>query len=379
MRLVFVSNFLNHHQIPFCEQMIKRCDEFYFVATENGQSQAYQVSQQRDYLVDYKKEAHKAKELIQNADVVVFGGCSHDLIESRMKENKLSFIWSERHFKKGTWRRFIPKTRKAVGRICKYKDKNLFVLCASAFLPYDLSFFNFPKEKYLKWGYFPELKKYDDINKIVEYKEPNSILWVGRFIDWKHPELAVEVARRLKNNNVDFTLNIIGSGVKKEQVENLIVKYGLQNKVKLLGSMSPEKVREYMEKSQIFLFTSNRQEGWGAVLNESMNSACAVVASSAIGSVPYLLENNKNGCIFKDGKIESLYEKTMFLLNNRDKSKEFGVKAYETLSNEWNTELAAERLLNLVKKIKENDECSIYTAGPCSKAEILNDRWFKSE
>ena len=44
----------------------------------------------------------------------------------------------------------------------------------------------------------------------------------------------------------------------------------------------------YMESSHIFLlFTSDRNEG--AALNESMNSGCAVVASDAIGSVPYLM------------------------------------------------------------------------------------------
>ena len=49
-----------------------------------------------------------------------------------------------------------------------------------------------------------------------------------------------------------------------------------------------------MEKSEIFLFTSDKGEGWGAVLNESMNSACAVVASHAIGSVPFLLKDGEN-------------------------------------------------------------------------------------
>ena len=34
-----------------------------------------------------------------------------------------------------------------------------------------------------------------------------------------------------------------------------------------------------MEKADIFLFTSDRREGWGAVANEAMNSACALVVS----------------------------------------------------------------------------------------------------
>lgn len=51
--------------------------------------------------------------------------------------------------------------------------------------------------------------------------------------------------------------------------------------------MKASEVRSYMEKADIYLFTSDFNEGWGAVLNESMNSGCAVVASHAIGSVPF--------------------------------------------------------------------------------------------
>ena len=94
----------------------------------------------------------------------------------------------------------------------------------------------------------------------------------------------------------------------------MIKKYHLQNCVSLCGSLSPEKVREYMVKSQIFLFTSDYNEGWGAVLNEAMNSACAVIASHAIGSVPFLINNKKNGLIYQNGQMEDLYRKVKVLL-----------------------------------------------------------------
>jgi glycosyltransferase involved in cell wall biosynthesis len=45
----------------------------------------------------------------------------------------------------------------------------------------------------------------------------------------------------------------------------------------------------------VFIFTSDRNEGWGAVLNEAMGSGCAVVAADLIGSVPYLIEHKKMG------------------------------------------------------------------------------------
>ena len=37
------------------------------------------------------------------------------------------------------------------------------------------------------------------------------------------------------------------------------------------------------------------QEGWGAVVNEAMNSGCAVVADHMIGAAPWLIRQGENG------------------------------------------------------------------------------------
>ena len=153
------------------------------------------------------------------------------------------------------------------------------------------------------------------------------ILWVGRFLDWKHPDDALQVAKRLKAEGYAFTMNIIGTGELEQKLKVMIEQYQLNDCVHMLGSMPPERAREYMESSQIFLFTSDRNEGWGAVLNESMNSGCAVVASDAIGSVPYLMQDSENGLIYKSGDVNMLFEKVKWLLDNQSFAKKYGKKS----------------------------------------------------
>lgn len=377
MNIVFVSNFLNHHQIPLCDALKARSDSFWFIATENGGRQGFQLSQDRDYVIDYNLEKSRVDSLLLSADVVIFGGCPNGMIEMRMAENKLSFLFSERFFKKGVWRRFIPKTAKTVReRVAAYAGKNLYVLCASAFLPYDLSFFHFPADKCIRWGYFPEVKHYENLQSLIDSKKPASLLWVGRFLDWKHPEAAVLVAKRLKAEGLDFELNIIGNGEKEEALRNGIEKYGLKDCVHMLGSMKPDDVRSHMERSEVFLVTSDRREGWGAVLNEAMNSGCAVVASHAIGSVPYLVEDGQNGLIYKSGDLGDLYAKTKWLLTHPSERKNMAQNAYQTMVNEWNAENAATRLAALAKDIlggKEHPATS--GSGVCSVADMLRDDW----
>ena len=111
--------------------------------------------------------------------------------------------------------------------------------------------------------------------------------------------------------------------------------------------MTPEQVRKYMEDAQIFLFTSDRNEGWGAVLNEAMNSACAVVASHAIGATPFLIEHQKNGLIYRDGDRKDLYKNVKRLLDCPQQRMELSKQAYKTIVDEWNAENAAEKVLKL--------------------------------
>ena len=124
-----------------------------------------------------------------------------------------------------------------------------------------------------------------------------------------------------------------------------------------------------MERASIYLFTSDRQEGWGAVLNEAMNSGCAIIASHLAGSTPYLIQNGENGMIYHSGDLKALYQSLEILLENPGIQYELGLKAYETIINEWNAEVAAERLLSLSEYILEGKEFNeLFRSGPCSKA-----------
>lgn len=386
MKIAFFSNFLNHHQLPLCMEFIA-CDdiEFTFVATQPIPQERLNMNYEdmnEKYsfvLCSYKDENAylKAMDLAIEADVVIFGDAPAEFFEKRMLENKITFKYCERLFKKGTYRRFVPFIREKIkNRYIKYKDKELYILGASAYTSYDLTLCGFDKEKCFKWGYFPKVKT-QDIDDIIKNKKENSILWAGRFLDWKHPELAIYVAEKLKKKEVLFHLDMIGTGEELPRIERLIREKNLDNEITLHGSMPPEEVRFYMEKSSIFLFTSDFYEGWGAVLNEAMNSGCACVASHAIGSSPYLITDKKNGLIYKNGDKRDLFTKTVTLLDDHTYAAELGVKAYNTLLNEWSADVAARRFLQLSKSLQQDGKSELFKSGPCSRAKVLTNKWYK--
>lgn len=383
--VVFVSNFFNDHQKAFSEAMYELYGENYsFIETSEISDARIKMGMNMpslpSYAISMEEFVHNRaiyEEMIDNADVVIYGSAPYALVKKRIYENKLTFRYSERPLKKGLeiWKypiRFIRWHRRYPN------SKQVHLLCASAYTAADYAKLGLFKRKAYKWGYFPEIKKYEDIQSLIAAKKARTLLWAGRLIDWKHPEMALEVASKLKAEGYDFRLDIIGNGDMETLLIDRIATEGLGDCVHMLGSMQPEQVREHMERSEIFLFTSDRQEGWGAVLNESMNSACAVVASHAIGSVPFLIENGRNGLIYKDGNLDDLYQKVKWLLDYSEERKEIAKNAYTTMTEQWNAENAAERFIALSEAILNGDKNpELFSNGICSKAEIIKDDWMK--
>jgi glycosyltransferase involved in cell wall biosynthesis len=307
LKLVFTSNYFNHHQKPFCDEMYRLLgDDFAFIANTVMSEERKKLGYSQGHIPPYvhfaffgKAGRMEAETLLNNADVVIAGAAPNSTLLERIRNGKLLFRYSERPFKK---KASLPKRiYHAINfRRSDLWKKNIYMLCASAYTAKDMADLGMYRRRSYKWGYFPAVKEYDT-DALMAQKKRTTLMWCGRFIDWKHPDDAIQVAQRLKESGYDFQLIMVGTGVMEEQLHILAESMGVADRVCFTGSMPPEQVRVHMEEAGIYLFTSDRQEGWGAVLNESMNSGCAVVASHAIGSTPFLISDGQNGLIYQSG------------------------------------------------------------------------------
>ena len=158
-----------------------------------------------------------------------------------------------------------------------------------------------------------------------------------------------------------------GSGEELNNAKELSQRLNVEDFVNFNGNMPNDEILKAMQQHEIFLFTSDKNEGWGAVANESMSNGCAIVASDTIGSVPFLVKSGENGYIFKSCNLDSLCEKVEWLLNNPDDMKRISSNAYQTMRNVWSPQNAARNFLQLVDDLQNGKEVSI-TDGPCSRA-----------
>lgn len=376
LNIVFVGNYLNHHLSYLCDEFLKQSSSFYFISTDDSYVQGFQKKIVSPYVLYYQEHKEKCDELIIEADLCIFGSCPDEMINERISKGKTAFLYTERFFKKGQWRRFIPSTFKKINnRIIRFKQDRLYILCAGAYVSNDLHLCGFHVEKCLKWGYFPETKIYNNIGALFEKKERASMLWCGRFLKWKHPELAVYLTKRLKKDGYDIKLKMIGDGPFKNKIETMIRDEHLEESIQLCNSLSPKQIRYEMEKTSIYLLTSDNEEGWGAVLNEAMNSGCAVVSSDRAGSTIFLIADKENGVIFRSNNLTDLYNKTKMLIDDDVFRKEIGIKAIDTICKLWNAKIAANRLICINERLALNKTpITIFDSGPCSLAQIIKYR-----
>lgn len=377
MKIIYLSNFFNHHQKPLADKLYSILgDNYRFIETydemPSEQKRLGYQSFSEPYILKYSQLSKLIDKLIMDADVVIHGEAPVKLIKNRLREKKLVIRDDECRYRNYT--RFL---KWPIYTYNSYYYNKGYLLCASAYGPIDYFLSGMRPSRCFKWGYFTEIKKYASVDSLMANKhkdKKNNILWAGRLIGLKHPEYALHVAEYLREKKVDFKIDIIGDGKLLPKLQKHITKKRLSEFVRLLGAMRPDEVRAHMEAADIFLFTSDRNEGWGAVLNESMNSGCAVVADSNIGSVPYLVEDRVNGLIYNSKNKEELSEKVLWLCEHPNERRSIGKNAYMTMLETWNADNAANNVISLCENLLEGKSTKV-ELGPCSKAPLIFRTW----
>lgn len=378
MNIVFVSLALNIHQAGISDELYRLTHgKFRFIETGYNsvgeQKGGENEFAKRPYLVctqNSRAGEVTAMQLIREADVLIYGASPLKYLKERVSTGKITFLYSERWLKRGLLNLLSPRLLQQQWFYHTHcHGKPVYALCASAYAAGDFAkMFSF-KGKCFKWGYFTTVPEIDieNIQKAKRSASTVKILWVARFLQWKHPERMLQLASQLRTNHVDFLVDMIGVGPEYDKIASAIKKMGLENHVHLLGQVSNSTVMEAMRTHDIFCFTSDKNEGWGAVLNEAMSSGCCPVSSIETGSTPYLIKDGVNGLSFDLGKKNDLFDKVLWLIKHPEEREKMSIEAYKTIRDVWSPKNAALQLMSLCENLL-NGKDNFAAEGPCSKA-----------
>lgn len=375
MHFLSCAGELNHHGRFMCDSLYKILgDDFRRITTQQVNEERLNLGYQQNAITPYNStqinvDLKTVIETISWCDVVDYGAAPEEYLTEAIKQNKIVFIRIERLFKEGIWKLLIPKVfLRYYRKYIRYrKNPNVYYLCVSGYAAKDLALIGVKGSHVLQWAYCPEFLLMDD-NVFKRCSETIQIVWCGRMIGWKHPEMAIKIAKSLKNQGYAFSMKMLGTGDKLEQIKNMIYKYDLTKEVEILGAVNASLVRTYMKKADIFLTTSDQNEGWGVVVNEAMNSGCAVFATYEMGAVPVLIEDGKNGYYIYPGKETEVAQKIIELGNDSQKLFDIKKAAYETIRDYFSPDVYAQRFVEMANDALINKDLDYKYLG--SKAVI---------
>ena len=137
----------------------------------------------------------------------------------------------------------------------------MYLLCAGYKVKRDFLIFNASRNKVFKWGYFPEFIQYTPMELLRTIQHKIKIIWIGRFINWKHPEKMILIANYLETLSIPYEITMIGNGPLLEPIKTKLKSKIYSSNINIIGSIKHDKVREHLLNSDIFVFTSDRNEG----------------------------------------------------------------------------------------------------------------------
>lgn len=379
MKVVFLSNFMNHHQIGLCDELNKLLGDgnFYFIAQsrtfeERSKLGYLEYNSSRNYIVrEYESGIERTNEILNECDIVIITfSQGNKPIKIAQRQGKIVIWYDESLFKEYSKIRIFAKILRAKYYFDSEKNDNQYFINASAYGYHDLAILdkNKYKDKSFVFGYFPAF----DFNESINFNkiERFSILFVGRLIKLKHPEYIFDCAEALEKNDKDYCIDVVGDGELKFCLQEEINNRGLQDKIHLIGAVRSDEVKKYYQNHDVFLFASDRREGWGAVLSEAMLYGCVPLANNDAGATNVLVKDGVNGFIFNNK--QSLKEKCLKLYELKKNSSLASIanNNRKLMLETWNYKEAAKRLYNVMTAIykkqnpiiyKENDLMGIQT------------------
>jgi colanic acid/amylovoran biosynthesis glycosyltransferase len=128
-----------------------------------------------------------------------------------------------------------------------------------------------------------------------------NLLAVGRLHAVKDHAFLLRACAQLHARGLRFECSIAGEGPERRKLESLICKYGLEEKVTLLGHVRREQMDSLYQRADVVVLTS-RSEGVPLTLMEAMAHG-RIVLAPAITGIPELVLSGKTGFLYAPGSM----------------------------------------------------------------------------
>ena len=160
-----------------------------------------------------------------------------------------------------------------------------------------------------------------NIDKVPKEKV---IITLARLVDGKGIDKLIKIFSSI--NLQGWKLHILGDGYLMSDLENLVVKLNMEDKIKFLGF--EKNVDTYLSRSSIFAFTSE-SEGYPNALLEAMCSGLACISFDCLAGPSDMITNGLNGFLVEMYNVIDYQKKLELLMKDKTLRDKFSNKALE--------------------------------------------------
>lgn len=176
-----------------------------------------------------------------------------------------------------------------------------------------------------------------------------TILFLGRFIERKRPDMAIEIFARLHRRHPSTKLIMVGEGPMEKELRAKSEERRVDQAVEFPGPLfGEEKLRRYHE-ADLFLFPSAK-EGFVLVVLEAMAAGLPMLVPNTMG-FPEAVEDGKNGYLADPNDIDDWVRKAEKILFSPLLQHQFRKRSREIAVQKFSWEQCARRNLELYKDL----------------------------
>jgi glycosyltransferase involved in cell wall biosynthesis len=164
--------------------------------------------------------------------------------------------------------------------------------------------------------------------QVEKIEKENIILFVGRLnILQKRVDLLLQIWKQLHKSCPDWQFWVIGEGEDQEFMK----KFCTENKLDRVTFFGKDNPNAYYKKAKLFHMTS-AFEGFGNVLVEAQSYGCVPLLFNSYSAAQDIVNHDIDGILIAPFDIKDYVDSTLVLIENPEKLKKMGLKAFENVN-----------------------------------------------
>ena len=160
------------------------------------------------------------------------------------------------------------------------------------------------------------------------------VLFVGRLIDCKGPDLAIQAFDKAVSSGLDAEFTIVGDGPMRGAVEEATAACASPERIHLAGALPGTEVERYLQRADIYLQhnvhgeKTDREEAYGVSILEALARGIPALVTRS-GGVPDVVGDLAGDLMSEPGDVEGQSAMLLSLGKSPDRRAELGRRCWE--------------------------------------------------